>query len=53
MNFYYDPNMFILSFESHGRCKTPHRFPVEGLKGRACVFFKNSGNRFVSFGVFF
>ena len=40
---FYDPNMFIFSFESHGRCMTPQRFVVEKrLKEFARVeFFKN------------
>ena len=24
--FLYDPNMFIFSFETHGRCNTPQKF---------------------------
>ena len=26
----FDPNVFIFSFESHGRCETPRRFDVKG-----------------------
>ena len=30
---FYDPDMFVFSFESHGRCETPQMFVVkEGLK---------------------
>ena len=44
-----DPNMFIFSFESHGRCKTPQRFVVkDGWKEYACVFFSKND----SFGQF-
>ena len=48
-----DPNIFIFSFESHGRCMTPQRFVVyEGLKEWASVmFFKNYNWGFVEFGV--
>ena len=40
---FHDPNMFIFSFESHGRCMTPQRFVVKvELRGDAGVrFFKN------------
>ena len=48
-----DPNMFIFSFESHGRCKTPQRFlPKEGLKEKARVgFAKDRPLGFVLFGM--
>ena len=26
---FYDPSVFAFSFESHGRCMTPQRFPVK------------------------
>ena len=41
-----DPSMFIFSFESHGRCRTPQRFVVkEKWKSRACMrFFKDNCN---------
>ena len=26
---FFDQNMFVLSFESHGRCKTPHVFALK------------------------
>ena len=49
---FYDPNMFIFSFESHGRCKTPQRFDVkEGLKESAYVIFWKNGNGCVAFYV--
>ena len=47
-----DPNIFIFSFESHGRCVTPKRFCVkEGWKGRTGVKFyiSESYGRFVVF----
>ena len=53
--FFKDPNMFIFSFESHGRCETPQRFAVKGdLKDKACVkFWKTDlGNGFVEFRVY-
>ena len=48
-----DQNIFIFSFESHGRCATPQQFAVkEESKEKAYVrFFKNSYG-FVWFGVF-
>ena len=50
---FFDPNVFIFSFESHGRCETPKRFPVkEQLKEKAEVrFWKNNNYGFVLFGV--
>ena len=50
---FYDPNIFVFSFESHGRCETPQRFGVkEGVKDKALVdFFWNYHNGFVCFGV--
>ena len=50
---FFDPNMFVFSFESHGRCHTPQRFVVkQGLKAKANVyFFKNNINGFVGFYV--
>ena len=49
----YDPNMFIFSFESHGRCMTPQRFVLKSeAKWEANVFFwKNDSNGFVWFRV--
>ena len=47
-----DPNMFIFSFESHGRCETPQRFfPNEETKDNAFVEFyqRDSFGRFVLF----
>ena len=48
---FYDPNMFVFSFESHGRCETPQRFGVkEERKEKAYVrFFKNDNQGFVVF----
>ena len=50
----FDPNLFIFSFESHGRCKTPQRFVLkEGLKNACVEFFKDdSSYGFVWFSVF-
>ena len=50
---FYDPTMFVFSFESHGRCVTPQRFAVkQELKDDANVrFYKNNQNGFVWFGV--
>ena len=28
----YDPNIFVFSFESHGRCTTPQRFIVKDVR---------------------
>ena len=51
---YNDPDMFIFSFESHGRCETPQRFGVkERLKKFAHVKFWNTdSNGFTQFAVF-
>ena len=39
----YDPNTFLFSFESHGRCTTPQRFLVrDEVKARANVWFFRS-----------
>ena len=48
-----DPDVFIFSFESHGRCKTPQRFFVKKwLKGEALVmFWRNKSRGFVTFWV--
>ena len=48
-----DPNMFVFSFESHGRCETPQWFPVKEWRGSACVRFYMSDccDGFVLFGV--
>ena len=47
--WHYDVNMFIFSFESHGRCETPQMF--DETRGDAGVeFFKNDASgRFVEF----
>ena len=44
----YDQHIFVFSFESHGRCATPQRFPVKkSLRNKAGVgVWKNPG-RFV------
>ena len=50
---FYDPNMFIFSFESHGRCETPKRFTVKAEKrgDKYVCFYKNhSSGRFVNIG---
>ena len=49
-----DPDMFIFSFESHGRCMTPQKFvPKERLKKNAHVcFWNNNSCGFVELGVF-
>ena len=51
--YFYDPNIFAFSFESHGRCETPQRFVLKDeRKAKANVkFSKNDPNGFVSFGV--
>ena len=53
MKWFYDPNVFIFSFESHGRCTTPQRFVVkERAKDKVNLFFKNNTNwGFLWFGV--
>ena len=45
-NPFFDPNIFIFSLESHGRCMTPQQFKVKkGLKGNAYVnFYKKHSN---------
>ena len=53
-NKFYEPNMFVFSFESHGRCMTPQRFVVKEDKRRykSVEFFKNrSFGWFVNYGV--
>ena len=50
---FYDPNMFIFSFESHRRCNTPQRFVVkkEMRRKKFVKFFKNDyDGRFVNVG---
>ena len=51
--YMYDPNIFVFSFESHGRCATPQRFVVkEGLKKNAYVcFWTRDDFGFVQFSV--
>ena len=51
---FFDPTVFVFSFESHGRCETPQRFVLkEGLKRDACVaFWKNDSSGFVQFWVY-
>ena len=51
--FFSDPNMFVFSFESHGRCMTPQRFVVkEDEKDDAFVYFcMNYIHGMVLFGV--
>ena len=51
--FFEDPKMFIFSFESRGRCKTPQRFESNGrwVEDVTVEFFKkDSDGWFVSFG---
>ena len=50
---FHDPNTFVFSFESHGRCMTPQRFVVkEGRKHMVTVrFCKNNEFGFVDFWV--
>ena len=51
---FYDPTIFVFSFESHGRCVTPQPFVVKGwLKEKVCVRWENDWNGFVFFGVDF
>ena len=40
-NAFFDENMFIFSFQSHGRCMTSQRFLVK-KKGQAFVLFYNN-----------
>ena len=53
--YFFDPNMFIFSFESHGRCMTPQRFTVKWFfqKEAFVRFCKNDKKDgwFVWFGV--
>ena len=40
---FHDPNMFIFSFESHGRCITPQKFDVKDhVKGEKYVMFSKN-----------
>ena len=49
-----DPDMFAFSFESHGRCMTPQKFAVYGVKQNANVsFWKNDREGFVWFGMYY
>ena len=47
-----DPDMFVFSFESHGRCETPKRFAVKEDKRRykSVRYFKGNTNGFVDVG---
>ena len=37
---FFDPSMFIFSFQSHGRCMTPQRFVLrEEMKGNVSVYY--------------
>ena len=48
-----DPDMFVFSFESHGRCMTPQRFVVkeEVRRNKYVMFFENHPyGRFVNVG---
>ena len=48
---FWDPNMFIFSFESHGRCQTPKRFDVQSdSRGDAKVRLRDGG--FIKFLVY-
>ena len=43
--FFYDPDIFIFSFESRGRCTKPQRFDVrKKAKADACVAFFNEND---------
>ena len=50
-----DPELFLFSFESHGRCETPQRFDVYERKKRRMLavvhFYENNCYGFVSFWV--
>ena len=50
----HDPNIFVFSFESHGRCETPQRFVLKKwVKEKAYVIFKkNNQYGFVWFGMY-
>ena len=47
-----DPNMFVFSFESHGRCHTPQQFAVKEEKkaDKYVDFYKNGSSSFVDVG---
>ena len=53
MKTFFDRNIFVFSFESHGRCMTPQKFAAEKWYKKAAnvVFWKNSSEGFVQFGV--
>ena len=45
-----DPNLFVFSFESHGRCETPQRFAVKkGLENAYVYFCRKDSYGFVLF----
>ena len=50
--YFKDPNHFIFSLESHGRCKTPVRFlrKEERRDGYAVCWNMNGSHGFISFG---
>ena len=51
--YFYDPTMFVFSFESHGRCETPQRFAVKEEhkhKKFVCFCCQSMGNVSVNFG---
>ena len=51
--WFYDRTNFVFSFESHGRCKTPHRFVVKDRRHQCfgVYFWKNDNKGFVGFWV--
>ena len=51
--YFYDPDMFAFSFESHGRCMTPQRFAVKpACRQRSAVWVYSQDPRgFIYFGV--
>ena len=50
--YFNDPNNFVFSFESHGRCMTPQRFAVKEKRKAYVNFWKNKHKGFASFGVY-
>ena len=41
---FHEPDIFIISFESDGRCMPPQRLLVKEKKNQAFVWFYNNGD---------
>ena len=50
---FFGKSFFAFSFESHGRCMTPQRFPIkENAKSRALISFMKTSRTAFSLSVF-